>query len=973
MRTRSIVAFLAVACLAGLAAFFLRSRPTPLDASLDRADTVERPAPAESAADLAEVTRTSDPSRAEGVVSRVSTPTDVATASGAHPWTEMLAGVTGRIVEEDGTPVPGLRVELLEGDASLVLERDFTPFGREDLGVDEGRTDGEGRFLLQGGYATAFHALSIDGGGPRSSLRFVEHGLSMGEVTDVGDIVLPAFGTVIGVVFDDDGEPVAGARVRLTEIPEPVLQSGVLDLRDHSAVAFGQGGDSIEFLELPGWVLANLDRLPVPTTTTAEDGSFRLEGVPRTVVAGGIDLPGHVATTIPPFELNVDEFDLGELDLVIGRVAKGRVVDALGEPVVGAEVRAGATHPIFRVGILQRAQLTDEDGRFELPGVAEIGQVVAAARRDGREAWVLAEAPAGSSNVSIVVPAAASLTVRAVDEDGGPVAGAAVEVRPAPENTGMFSQGFAAMLGARTAPASYRVAESEPGVYVVDDIGLGEWIVRVEGPTHAPVEARHVHASEATPCDVTCAKGRTLEVLAVNAATGEPVPFAFARVVGPTEALFGGLASGYTDENGRVRLGPLPPLDEASGDRGMFRISSDQELFVEHPVYGMASMTVPKESVDVSISLEPTGALSGRILWGNDAPEALYMVAVASKGLSGAAAAFRTPRTTVSDPAGAFRFKDLTKGRYDVSVFERFLDGNPMTFVMAQREPELLFRAEVEVVPGETLELEVPLGPTGEGAKTVFVGRVAVAGAAAVGATVKIEGKEDLELTTDGLGQFRSDPVPMVGNYHVRIEAEVPLLDGETETREVYDQWVRPDGDEYAIDVDLQFESFVVQIVDAASGKVVEGARVRIAGGAYVLAGPDGRAELLLEGSGIQIVEARAGDYATLVQRLECDASGSPPHLRLELVRPVPCTGRVVLPQPQSTPGWAYLAVSMADGGQEWTQIDTGDMTFEIEGLAPGSYSVTLFTGGPGSRPSTTFELGPEGNSDLVLEFGAGD
>ena len=97
-----------------------------------------------------------------------------------HPWAALLAGVTGRIVEEDGTPVVAIRVELLEGDLGILLDPEFTAMGHEGLTAGESRTDADGRFLIEGANFNGLHAFAIDGGGGRSAIRIMEHGLEPG-------------------------------------------------------------------------------------------------------------------------------------------------------------------------------------------------------------------------------------------------------------------------------------------------------------------------------------------------------------------------------------------------------------------------------------------------------------------------------------------------------------------------------------------------------------------------------------------------------------------------------------------------------------------------------------------------------------------------------------------------------------------------------------------------------------------------
>ena len=70
------------------------------------------------------------------------------------------------------------------------------------------------------------------------------------------------------------------------------------------------------------------------------------------------------------------------------------MVDALGKPVAGAEVCAGASSPLAPVGILQPTQVTAEDGTFEVVGISELGTPMASARRSARESGSRRRSPA---------------------------------------------------------------------------------------------------------------------------------------------------------------------------------------------------------------------------------------------------------------------------------------------------------------------------------------------------------------------------------------------------------------------------------------------------------------------------------------------------------------------------------------------------------------------------------------------------
>src|SRR5262249_44460745 len=146
-------------------------------------------------------------------------------------------------------------------------------------------------------------------------------------------------------------------------------------------------------IELPDWVHAELERFPVPTTRSAADGTFRLEGVALAQVIGGVDKHGCVGATLGPLDLTGGKQDVGDVVLARGRPGRGTVEDSSGDPVADAEVFAGAELFPGVAAILQPCGKTDADGKFELTGVAASGDIVACARRARHEPWSTAVSP----------------------------------------------------------------------------------------------------------------------------------------------------------------------------------------------------------------------------------------------------------------------------------------------------------------------------------------------------------------------------------------------------------------------------------------------------------------------------------------------------------------------------------------------------------------------------------------------------
>ena len=1001
-----------VALAAALAAYVFLANPRP-ETSVEVNREVVREAPAEAPT---EVTLASASNENVDRGRRDAVEAELASASVIdHPWAALLSGVTGRIVEEDGTPVVAIRVELLEGDISALLEPQFTAMGHTDLSAGEALTDPEGRFLIEGAMSNGLHAFAIDSGGGRSTLRVVEHGLEPGRLTDVGDLVLPRCGTVTGTVFDEDGEPVPGARVRIAPIPEIALQgTGILDLREKCMVAGAQDEDALG-VQLPDFLMANMKRLPIPTTTTAEDGTFRLEGVPFATVCGGVDKPGYVATVISTFTMSQEEQSVGELDLEVGREVTGRVIDELGEPVAGAEVCAGVTSMLAPVGILQPANVTAEDGTFTVIGLSEMGTPIASARRSGRDSWVTKKAGSSNAGVEIILSAAARLVIRVEDDEGEPVAGASVKMR---EQDGGKSEAIPAlalsMLNIRTTTPPPLVKEREPGLYVVDALGLGDWIVRVESELHAPVESKVKHASEETECVITCRPARTVTAIVMDAATGLPIENAYVRVAGQSDRLLGGFAARFSDVEGRAVLGPLPLAGDKALEQTMGMWTLEPVMTVEHPAYGSEGQLLPKDSDQVVFEMTPACTLNGLVTWAGAAPLEIYMVSLVRRpsgngeGMRGDSTMMMSmmmssPRTTLTDLAGEFRFSGLAAGSYEMILSRRFLDSDPLEFIIKQQEPEVVLTQPVEVTSGSDNLTEIELEPDGEAPRAIFTGRVEVNGEGLAGAKVTVtpgnrrnkEQPEEMEFRTNSSGEFRTDPLSTNDWVNIVIVGDVQLPGGAVEERELFSEWKKPNVDENKnrIEVVLNFAEVVIEVLDADTGSPVAGAEVTIGGrggrwgggwgaGAAVanvratLAEPsaegtdaDGLIRVQVEKAGTQNASASHPDYEDLRTKVDLDPSGPAPHATLRLKRSVPCSGRAVLPESfmeSDSRGFSIRREGQRRGTQ-YVSLDDGE-EFSVSGLKPGTYTASAWSGRQRTK-SLTFELGSQGNQNLVLEF----
>ena len=295
-------------------------------------------------------------------------------------------------------------------------------------------------------------------------------------MTDVGDIVLRRGGTVVGRAVDEDGTPVVGARVRFAAMPEIVVQSGALDFRAGS-LPIQQTPEGLLPFDVPGWVSALVDDLPISTAWTGEDGQFRLEGVPDGALVGGVDRAGFAAALVPSFPLGSgEERELGDIELSPGRTATGRVTDASGGPVVGATVMAGAVHPALQMGFFQQS-LTDSEGRFELQGVAVDGDVAALARRSELDPWASSPVVREPAGLNVVLPSVEPMVCTVVTAEGAPVGNATVKLYPSQDSDDELQLMLAIWRG--QGPGVESSPGALPGEYTMG--GPAPWCVRGGG------------------------------------------------------------------------------------------------------------------------------------------------------------------------------------------------------------------------------------------------------------------------------------------------------------------------------------------------------------------------------------------------------------------------------------------------------------------------------------------------------------
>jgi large repetitive protein len=211
---------------------------------------------------------------------------------------------------------------------------------------------------------------------------------------------------------------------------------------------------------------------PLATATSLADGSFALS-VPggaagQTLYTVRLDGPVSAATRLAGVWDAAESADLGEVDLAPGATLAGRVVDAAGTSVAGAEVVATAQLGRGADGALEAAPVrttTAADGSFRLVGVSAVGNAL---RVDGAGAMPaeLRGVRPGALRAPVVLGAGVAVSGRVRRPDGTtPAAGALVRLTGAVTTRWVEAgaDGSFTIPGAPPGPATVEADAGEAG------------------------------------------------------------------------------------------------------------------------------------------------------------------------------------------------------------------------------------------------------------------------------------------------------------------------------------------------------------------------------------------------------------------------------------------------------------------------------------------------------------------------------
>ncbi|MBN8469210.1 carboxypeptidase regulatory-like domain-containing protein [Corallococcus exiguus] len=392
------------------------------------------------------------------------------TAEGRSPWfrpeldstsameTVVLApslSLSGQVVSAEGAPVPGILVHL-EGDTATASNQRTT-------------TDGEGRFRFTA--PSVLHQLTAEAGGAFATLdvtppqEHVEVRLQPGVFTTgtVRDDAGQPIPNARVETFREDGGPVTAEATTVTDVggryqlgptrPGPhtfrILAPHHLDVELH-AQKLQRGMAPLDFTlrraqSVEGRVVdtsgAPVEGIRLWLSGNLGGGDIDPDGARRSDASGHFVLDvkragtGELSVEDPSFQRQSLAVRIPSRDVVVvldrGASVSGTVTDSRGLPLRGATVTLGTEAQEEDVPYEEpRQSLTDEQGRFQLQGIAPgaylLGAVIRSDLMDASVSQPITFQAREHKDVSLRMEAGRERSGIAVDGKGQPLAGVVI-------------------------------------------------------------------------------------------------------------------------------------------------------------------------------------------------------------------------------------------------------------------------------------------------------------------------------------------------------------------------------------------------------------------------------------------------------------------------------------------------------------------------------------------------------------------
>jgi protocatechuate 3,4-dioxygenase beta subunit len=559
------------------------------------------------------------------------------------------ASLAGRVVDEDGRPVPDAKLIVSPRAASL-----FSWVIGEMAGDPAAtiRTRGDGAFStsrLPSGTnqrLTARHPDFEDG-----TLGGLS--LSPGE-TRSGAVVTLRRGLVLaGTVKDQEGNPIPGAELSLGS--SRVVQSS------QGATRRGESFGGVSDL---------------PTGRSGADGRFELKGVPPGDWALTVKAAGRATETVDPVRLaRHARPDPVEVVLLPGASISGFVFRRTGGGAEGFMVfpRPVGRPPTSSAGLDLGS--TGPDGAFLLEGL-RAGEAYDLELYGGPTHGVAGrpkkEVPAPSAGIEWTVEGTGRIEGVAIDgRTGRPLE--VCEVSFHSDDAGLDLDHLLTMRSALSGPGSPArvdqgaVLRTADGRFAFEEVPAGKWQVIVTAKGYQVGRAAGIGVEEATTTEgveIRLLPGSVLKGRVTEERSGRGVPEANVVVRGADGAQAPG-GGGVTDADGRFEADGLPP--------------GKVFVFARHDDYapGTGTAELGERGGNVEVALSRGGSLGGVVLSATRQPAPGAEVSLAGSGGG----------TALTDPSGRFRFERLPPGRYKVRASVPGQSAEPVEAVLVPGEP----------------------------------------------------------------------------------------------------------------------------------------------------------------------------------------------------------------------------------------------------------------------------------------------
>lgn len=610
----------------------------------------------------------------------------------------------------------------------------------------------------------------------------------------------------------------------------------------------------------------------------------------------------------------------------------GVVVDERERPVVGAEVEAVASNPLWDPR-RQQAR-TDAAGLFLIPEIEEGRPYTLRASRPGFAPALLKTVPQGSLELRLVLRPGLTASGTVVDEIGRPVRGARIVLLPKEDGDTRI----------------YRSTSGADGQFQIADLPDGRFDLRVEHPGHPVLKQENVLASLGSRRielgRLRLAKGRPLTGQVLDS-KGRPLAGVPVWVTDATVPFF-------QEEDGD----PGPAPSATTGPDGRFEIAGAAPVvFVYACPSGYKAFraiyvpTTPPRKI-VLDPAPPPQRLSGRVLDESGRP------VPGARVRQGAPVAGGGCITQQRWPACPERRNDAevtdAGGRFSLE-----LPASYASFSLWAVAPGYLRKVREDIpTSARTLDLVLSRGATIAGQVT------GPDGSPAAGARVYAgqDGRAP-ETRTDAAGRYR---LPGVQPGTRELWAEHPEL-GEARRR----LEVSPGAHRLDLTLDGQRERAVSGRVTSPDGEPLAGVRVEASNlstytrqdGGFRLVFP--RGTLLFYGGTTPVRFSREG-YAGAVRTIR--ASETPLEgLEIRLSQGWPLTGSLLGVEPERALN-ARVEAARQDGEGRQGRVDR-DGAYRIDDLEPGIWTVTA-TVDWRQKASGTVEI-PEGGASFDLKVPA--